>query len=271
MTNRKNATRFAMLAMLFLPTFLYGSNVIISVSNPSGLQGETFGFTAGAASFFDTEDYSLARVVYDQDTGNLSAFHIRENGNFLVSTNNGLNVDGQTFSSAEVIDVNPATGDAFSVVDFDNVLSSTSEIEVDAVSEYLDGRLAFSVRNDAVVSTGPNSGKSVSQNEILLYDFASQSVETLLSSDLITGGDRFNNVSGVSVMEDGKIGVSVSTGGVTDIFLGGVAFQRNDAVLFDPILGEATTLIEGANVFVGPPNPSINALHIVGVPEPAAF
>ena len=78
------------------------NEVVISVTNPSGLQGNmALGFESSQATAFDTSNHGSATVLFDS-TANLDAFHIRENGNFLVSAQIGYTIDGVMFEDGEI-------------------------------------------------------------------------------------------------------------------------------------------------------------------------
>ena len=249
---------------------LFGVEVVISVSNPSGLQGNgTMRFSSDHATSFDTNDHSVAATLFES-TGNLNAFHIRENGNYLVSAQTGYTIDGSDFEDGEVAEYEPATGSASSFVNFENILGE-GDVDIDAFSEHPDGRFVFSLLNEAEFTDGPNSGLAIGKNDIVIYDPATMGASILIPGDLLVSADSFLNVSGISVLNEQHIAISASTGGVSDTTFGGVVFQRNDAVLYDLETATATPLIEGSTVFEGPPNPSIDALHVISaVPEPSS-
>jgi hypothetical protein len=247
----------------------YGFGVALSTNNPSGLQGEPVGFIPSGVIGFDTDDYSTASVIFDQDTGNLNAFHIL-NGNFLFSTTNGFNFNGMTFADGEIVEFNPTANTANSYINFEDILDSTVDIDVDAFSVLSDGRFVFSTLNANSIVADPNNSSArlpFTESDLVAYHPVTGVAEILFNSDLITGGDRFNNTSAVRVMDNGSIALSVATGGVPDIFLGGATFQRNDVVLFDPSTGTAEVIVEGSDVFSGPPNPNVDAFDLLAVPE----
>ena len=169
----------------------------------------------------------------------------------------------------KLAEFDPVTGTAESFLNFEALLTN-GDVDIDAIAEHpSDGRVIFSTLNDAEFALGPNAGLAFTSNDILIYDPVSMSASILVEGDLFVGSDPFINVSGLSMVDDDTIAIAANTGGVADTSIGGVIFQRNDAILLNLQSGQASTLIEGALTFEGPPNPGIDSLHVVAiVPEP---
>ena len=261
----------SLLFVCMLAATAIGNDVIISTSVPSGNQGSTLGFSSDSAIAFNTNDLSTAMLLLTTEA-NMDAFHVRSDGTFLVSNQTSFNLGGMAFQDGQIANYDPATDTATLFLDFEALLDPSGDIDIDAISELDDGQIVFSTLNPSAINVGPNAGLAFNENDVMIYNPTTMVAGVYMSSAVITNGDNFNNVDGVSVLSDDLIALSVGTGGVTDIRIGGVDFQRNDVVVYDRQNDTAEIIVEGSTVFVGPPSPTIDALHVIpAVPEPAGW
>jgi hypothetical protein len=246
-----------------------GVELAISTANPNGIQQTTGGpllFHGGHAVAFDMDNLDSAAFLVETPP-NLDAFHIRINGNYLISTNRSVTFGGLSFGDAQIIEYDPIAEVATLFLDFVPIATATFDLDIDAVAELPDGRIVFSTINEGTIS-----GLEFTENDLVVYDRVTMVAELFFDGDMITGGDQFNNVSGVGILDENRIALSVSTGGTSTLSLPGTQFSRNDVVIYDRQLALASVLFEGTDIFSGPSNPKVDAVHIVAVvPEPSSL
>lgn len=243
-------------------------DVAVSTAAPTSVMldgGGTFPLDDEQAVAFDSDNLVSASLLVSLSASDLKAFHILDNGNYLISNNTSdtFGSNAFAFNDDHVIEYNPNTDIATSFFDFAGVATSTGDLDIDAIAVLPNGDIIFSNTGDVTIG-----GMTFAETDIVRFTAnagTATNVSLFFDGSQITGGDNFNNVSGVSVLGD-TMALSVSTGGVADMMLGGVTFTRNDIVLVDLNTGAVTLGMEGDNVFSAAAA-SIDAVHL-NVPEP---
>ncbi|XAL99704.1 hypothetical protein OT109_19260 [Phycisphaeraceae bacterium D3-23] len=236
----------------------------VSTANSAGFTGGP-GIGPGEAYAFNSNNPAGATKLVELTIGNLNAFHILDNGNYLLSAQTGSTFGSNAFvfDDDHVVEYNPNTDIVSSFFDFGAAPGvSGSDLDIDAVAVLPNGDIIFSNLNDVTIGATTFSSRDVIQFTPVAGTVTN--VQLLFDGDLITGGDQFNNVQGASV--DGDIlALSVASGGASDIMLGGQTFTRADVVLYNLTTGTATLGFDGDVVFANPP--TIDAVHLT-IPEP---
>ena len=80
-----------------------------------------------------TEVFDGASIFTDGNLEDLDAFHVRQNGNFLLSTSANAEIGTLSFASGDVIEYNPTTGGA-SMFLGETTINATGGDNIDAIS-----------------------------------------------------------------------------------------------------------------------------------------
>ena len=216
--------------------------------DPNGGSGAKPG-AFGLSELGDT--IRLTSVDPDRIRENIDAAHVLSNGNLLISTGGAavLGDNALTFGNGDLIEYNPATGNAtlfFSEKNF-LVFDSTSMTfnavgneDIDAVSiDPLSGHLILSTDGPALLPGKVGTPQvtdgvlSFGNGDLVSYDLVTRTATLLLSEAIFAGGNE--NIDAVHVRGDGSL--IISTGGPATI----VGFET----LFDD--GDLIEIIPGAN------------------------
>ena len=239
--------------------------VVFSANTSFGLDGGGVTVQGGGLIAFDPANLNSGRVPFDFP-GNLDAVHILNDGDYLVSYHSEVTIGGLTFDDQHVVRYDVDSDTTTSFHDYSGLFEQSSEADIDAFFLLPNGHHVFSNVGDARIG-----GLDFSDMDLVEFDPSSGAVSLFFDGDLIEGGDRFNNLTGASLVGERQLALSVATGGVSDMTLGGVTFQRNDIIVYDLDSGIASTLVDGDIARSSPKTPAVSAIHIgpsVVVPEP---
>ncbi|MEM7411296.1 MAG: LamG-like jellyroll fold domain-containing protein [Myxococcota bacterium] len=148
----------------------------------------------------------------------------------LLSTDGSAELSGVAFRDRDVVESDPVNGTSLFFegddVDLDESVNAFHVLE--------DGRLVLSAEDDSEVE-----GIDIEPHDLVAYDPGS-GVATLFfeGDDHFTGNE---DIDAVHVLSNGWL--ILSTGG--DATLGGLSFEDNDLVQYDPVSRIATLLLEG--------------------------
>ena len=180
---------------------------------------------------------------------NIDALALRPDGIFLLSTTGNATLGGLAFRDEDVVAYDPDTDTATMLLDGSTVFSANED--VDAVSLLANGNLVLSTQGSATLG-----GLSFQRDDLVEYDIATDTA-TLLFDGASAFSNTNENIDAVSVLEDGSIVLS-TTGSAS---LGGINFQRDDLVEYDPVNDTAILRFDGATSFTASEN--ISAVHLL--------
>jgi len=148
----------------------------------------------------------------------IDAFHLLDNGNYLLSTNNNAVLGGLSFTDGDIVEYNPTT-DTSSLF-FDEGLFSY-DTDINALF-YYNGYIAMSTQGPVTLG-----GLAFEDGDIVVYDPATDVAVLIFDEDLFSGNE---DIDALHVLSNGNI--LLSTNG--NAYLGGLSFEDGDLVEYNP-------------------------------------
>lgn len=253
---RALAAAALVLAAVALPSAARAASIAVNVVDDGTVLGG-IAFAAGDLVAWDPVTDSaallLAATAFNKPT-TLDAYHAQSDGTIVFSTKQGKRtIGGVQVDSGDVVQYDPITDTA-------QIILSASvfdkKADVDAVHVLDDGRIAFSVTQD----NRSIGGTSFNDGDIVVYDPDTGTASILFSESSF--GSQAVDIDGVYLAADGSIYLSTAEDGVS---LGGITFNGNDIVRFDPLTNTASIFSDGSLL---PPGVDLGG---VDVPEPPAL
>lgn len=224
---------------LFALTLLLGAPEMVKASFYLSTQNDA---TLGGLTF---EDHDVVKFDQATDTATLfwqwpgaaaediDAVHILGD-NRLFSTTTGFSLDNQNFDNEDVVQYNTATGTASVFLDHSDIYDGLEDI--DAFSIY-NGRYYASTETFAdLVNPKSGSPTRVEEGDIAVYDPVSG--EGWLMEIF---GSAPHNIDALHILAENDIILSTADAAS----LGGLDFEPEDLVRYNPSTGEASLYFDG--------------------------
>ena len=199
-------------------------------------------------------DWSCNIVVQLVTCTRTNAFPIANGGSAPVITITTANIVSPAVEGAFVS--NTATVSA-GTYNFDTVPANNSDTEITEVT----GPLAAATEKFLISATEDGTtlgGLTFDDGDLILYDPVAGTATMFLDASALAGGDTLNDIDAVHLLPNGHIIMSTTTDGAV---IGGVTFNAEDLVLYDPMLGVATLIFDGSAIFASDTS-DIDSVHV---------
>jgi hypothetical protein len=176
-----------------------------------------------------------ATLYFDEDlfagNENVDSFHVRPNGNLLISTDTNATLAGLAFSEGDVVEYNPSSGVA-TLFFAESLFLSTAN--VDAFTLLGNGNYVLSTSAGETLG-----GLTFEDGDLVEYNPVSGFATLFLDEDLFSADE---DIDAVYVMLDGSILLSTTTAAT----LGGLGFAPGDVIQYFPTSNTAVAFFSGA-------------------------
>jgi len=171
-------------------------------------------------------------------TENIDALHLLPGDEILFSNDDAFHLGGSDFNDEDVIQYNRSTGTASVFLYCSDVYEGTSE-HIDAFSIY-NGLYYISTTTSAELDHPIGSLTSAEEGDLAVYN-----PSTGESWVMEIFGSAAENIDAVHVLGDDDIILSTTSFAT----LGGLSFDEDDLVRYNPSTGQATPYFDGASAF----------------------
>jgi hypothetical protein len=202
-----------------------------------------------------------ANQVFTGGPEDIDAAHFRADGQLIFSTVTSSVVNGEIYTSGDLILFDPATGAASKFFDESSFASTPQNI--DAFFLFEDGVHAGKLLLSTASITNLG-GLVFSPGDLVLYDPVQQTSTLFFSQSLITGTAAQRNIDAVHVLPNGNLLLSVLIDGGA---LGGLVLEAEDVSQYDPAAAVAADFLVGAGLFNGT-TANLNAMTFAPAPPP---
>lgn len=206
----------------------------------------------------DTARLLLDVSAHFTSGGDIDAVHALSDTTFVLSTdgnsqfNNGFSID-----EGDVVLYDAATGNVQLLLDdgqhFRDNKGKLKDANVDAVQRLANGNLALSI---------DTNGRYINGRAIGLGDFIEYNVTTKVIVRTILAQSAFSsnndNLDGAHEKTNGNIVLSTDNNAT----LGGLSFDKDDIVEYNPVSRVATLLLDGGSILSGTGNTRTSALSV---------
>jgi hypothetical protein len=242
------------LSMLFASP-VSATSIILSTDNTETLGGLTF----GKDDLVEYDDQTDTATLYLDGTlfggaADISAVHVLDTGNIVLSTVAGTTLGGLTFGKGDLIEYNPTTDTATLLLD-ENLFSS-AQPNIDAAYLLDTGNIILSTTGNATLG-----GLGFGKDDLIEYNPTTDTASLFFDGSLFSGNE---DIDAVYLLAGGNILLS-TVGGAT---LGGLSFGAGDLAEYNPTTSIATLYFDENN-FASSAN--IDAVNITSLPEPATI
>jgi hypothetical protein len=251
----------ALAAALLIGNAAGAANVALSTDSgaPGALLGGTL-FTNGTVVNYDTVA-DIATPIFLESlftaSENVDAFDLLPNGNMILSTLTGATLGGITFSDGSLIEWDPLNLTASLFFDESTFDTAGTSEDIDAVAVLANGHILIST--EAGESLG---GLSFLDGDVVQWDPVNLIASIFFSEALFGGADV--DIDAFDVDASGMILLSTRENNVS---LGGITFDNGDVVLYDPVAGTASILVDESTAFAS--SEDVDAVAFAApVPEP---
>lgn len=258
---------------------MIGASIAVALSAQAMAQGDLYlsmadniGVEVGGTGAFTDEDVfrtgldgTGATTFFSIASGDLDAFHILSNGNYLVSSLFNGNIGGTVFDDADLIEYDPNTGMIVgNYLGIGQGSFTTSSPDISAVTTDEAGNLYFSVLGNTTMNHAGGS-LSFTDGDIVMVDAMTGVASIFLSeADIFDDGD--GDVYGLHWMGDGTLLMS----GNEDEAVGGTTFLDGDVFQYDIATGAASLFFSEANFTDTSNGHDIDAIYFQ-VPAPGSL
>lgn len=215
-------------------------SIILSTKTPATLGGLSF-MENDLAEYDPRAD--TATLFFDGSATtlleNIDAVHVLGNGHLLLSTGVGATLGGLSFGADDLIDYDPVADSSAMVFDGGALFGATDE-NIDAVHVLDNGRLILSTNASATLG-----GLTFGANDLVDYDLATDTASLFFDGSVLFGGGG-EDIDGVHILDDGHLILSDANDGA---LLGGLAYNDDDLVDYDPVAGTANLYFNGSARF----------------------
>ncbi|MEZ5358096.1 MAG: LamG-like jellyroll fold domain-containing protein [Candidatus Zixiibacteriota bacterium] len=196
----------------------------------------------------------IGQMFLDGDTvfsGNeiIDAFHILENGRYVLSTASAATISGVSFQSGDIVEFNPTTGTAKIIIAGASLFASTENIDALYIQD--DGNILLSTDGSAAIGA-----LSFEDRDIVEYNPTTGAASLFLDGSTVFTGS--GNINALSLSDSDTVILSVDESSAT---LAGVIFGREDLIAYSISTGTASAYFNGEDYFDALPV-NINALHV---------
>lgn len=194
--------------------------IVLSTGSDETLDG--LSFTNGSLAQYDPLS-SPATLYFGEtkfdDDENISAVHVLDNGNIVLSTGNQATLGGLTFRDGDLIEYNPTTDTSTLYFNQDNF---TGNADISAVYVKDNGNIILSTTADAVLK-----GVSFRNGDLVEYNPGSDTASLFFNQDNFS--DPNTSIDGVHILESGNLLLSMTIGDT----LGGYSFRDGDIIEYN--------------------------------------
>ncbi|MEM8756919.1 MAG: PEP-CTERM sorting domain-containing protein [Planctomycetota bacterium] len=244
-----------------------------ATAQPAGLYlsvADNVGTEVNGGPFTDEDVFltdaagSSSSLFFSIDAGDLDAFHILPNGNFLFSSLFNGSIGGVTFDDADLIEFDPNTSSIvgnYLGLGFDSFTSAGPDVS--AATTDADGNLYFSALGSTNALTHAGGSLTFTDGDIVRLD-ATTGIATIAiaEADLFDDGD--GDVYGLHLDTDGTLLIST----IDDEMISGSMFLDGDVFRYDPISDTASPFFSESS-FTSTNTHDVDAVFFV-VPAPAS-
>lgn len=239
--------------------------LFMSLADNIGVEINGFGPFTDEDMIRTTPSGSSASVFFAIDAGDLDAFHILDNGNYIMSSLFNGNVGGNAFDDGDLIEYNPFTNTIVgNYLGVGNAVFSGAATDITAATTDAQGNLYFSLlSNDTMTHAG--GSLAITDGDIVKVDAATGVASIFISeADLWDDGD--SDVYGLHWMGDGTMLITSNS----DESVSGNFFLDGDVFRYDIATGASSLFFSEANFTdVGTNSHDIDALYFA-VPAPGS-
>ncbi len=179
-------------------------------------------------------------INFGASNRDINAVHFLPNGNLVLSTINGGTLGGQAFADEDLVEYNPTTnmGSLF----FDGSAKFTAGgADLNAIHVLSNGNLVLSTTNG-----GTLGGQAFADEDLVEYNPTTNMGSLFFDGNAVfTGATTGLGVDAVLIRSNGNIVLSTNQTAT----LGGVTFQFNDLVEYNPNTNMATLVLDGKTLF----------------------
>lgn len=204
-------------------------------------------------------------AFFEIDLGDLDAFHILDNGNYLLSSLTNGNVGGNTFLDGDLIEYDPINNDIVgNYLGLGEGSFTAGFADVDAATTDADGNLYFSMLSDVTLAHAGGS-LDILDGDVVRLD-ATTGIATIFISEADIFDDGQGDLYGIHWLGDGHLLLTHNDndGEVVD----GTSFLDGDIFLYEIATG-AASLFFGESNFTSSLSHDVDAIYFV-VPAPGA-
>ncbi|MEE8343066.1 MAG: DNRLRE domain-containing protein, partial [Gammaproteobacteria bacterium] len=213
------------------------------------LVAETFGTAAHFSSSDATDELLRPRltIIFACECGVNCGFAADDP--IILSTETPATLGGLSFAEIDLAQYDPSTDTA--TLFFDGSITTLDQ-EIEALHVLGNGQLLLSP--GANITLG---GLSIRPGDLVQYDPVEDKASMIFEGAALLDSPG-RNIDAVHVMDDGQL--ILSTAGTTT--LGGLSFDADDLVAYDPVTDIATLFFDGSALFSGG-NEDIDGLHVL--------
>jgi hypothetical protein len=228
--------------------------------------GETLAglsFTGGDVVEYDDSPPGSATTVFLESSfggGSLEevdAFELLPNGHMILSTTNPASLGGVNFGNGDLVEWDPVNLVA-SIFFNDTAFTGPGSTDTDAVAVLSNGHILLSTTGSQTLG-----GLAFGDGDVVEYEPLTGTTTLFLSEATLFGGADVD-LDALDVFDDGRVALSHFEN--VDVTVGGLTFQNGDLVVYDPVGGTWSLLLD-ESIFGGAPA----NLDAIAVPEPHAL
>lgn len=226
--------------------------LVLSTASGASLAGLSFQ-DEDLVDYYPIGDSAKMRLdgstVFSGNT-NIDAVFIRDNDHIILSTTGTVTIGGTTFNNEDLIDYDPVLGIAFIFLDGSSIFTGNEDIN--AAHILSNGHIILSTTNNA--SIGPLSFQA---DDLIEYDPITGNAIVFLDGATVFSSNA--DIDAVHIFDNGHVILSTSQDNES---IGGLSFNAEDIVDYDPASGTAILYFDGS-VLLGSPSDDIDAVHLI--------
>ncbi|MCZ6887630.1 MAG: DNRLRE domain-containing protein [Gammaproteobacteria bacterium] len=182
----------------------------------------------------------------------IAAVHLLANGHLVLAANGSpdTTLGGVTFQAGDLVDYDPVADAATLIFDGDALFTDPAE-KIGSVHVLDNHNLILSTETPAILG-----GLSFTDRDLVEYDPETDTATLFFDGNPTT---LAVDITAVHQLANGHLVLAAD--GNPDATLGGVTFQRDDLVDYDPVLDTATLIFDGNALFTDPLE-RITSVHI---------
>ena len=243
------------------------------MAQPAGLYlsvADNVGTQIGGGTFTDEDVIltdqtgSTASQFFTITSNDLDAFHIMDNGNYLVSSLFNGSVNGMNFADGDLIEYNPTTGQIVGTFRGMDEAHATAGGDWSAVTMDSAGNLYLSSLDTTSTINHAGGSLTFSDGDIIMVDSAGVASLFLSAADIFDDGD--GDIYGMHWMADGSFLMSTAS----DESISGTTYLDGDVFSYD-VAGDSASLFFSESSFTDTANGhDVDAIYY-NIPAPAGL
>ena len=229
---------------------------------PGDLVMFDMGSTSGSKFFDALTTFQTGNPPFD--TANINAVFVRDNGNIVLSTDDNATLGSLMFTDEHVVEYNPNSNEAFSLVDFTPLLAAATmdDVDIDALHIRDNGNILLSLSNPGMLML-PQETITFQPDDIIEYDPVINDASVFLEGTTVFADPE--NITSFSINQAGNFFFTTEE----DAEVAGIQVLKGDIVEYNPTAQTATKKFDG-NTF-NEERKKVDAVHVPApVPEPQA-